>query len=69
MRPSLLSRSIRPWLAAGSVTLALMLTACGGDNSPGASGGALQPTAANGNKADNAGKPDKPGSCSTRCAP
>ncbi|UIF89784.1 hypothetical protein [Cupriavidus sp. UYPR2.512] len=69
MRPSLLSRSTRPWLAAGTITLALMLAACGGGDSPGASGGTLQPAAANGNKPDNAGKPDQPRSCSTRCAP
>ncbi|AEI79456.1 hypothetical protein CNE_2c04750 [Cupriavidus necator N-1] len=69
MRPSLLSRSARPWLAAGTLTLALMLTACGGDDSPGASGSTLQPTAANGNKPDQPGKPDRPGTCTTRCAP
>ncbi|CAM3079638.1 hypothetical protein CUTA107171_07510 [Cupriavidus taiwanensis] len=71
MRPNLLSHSARPWLAAGTLTLALMLAACGGD-SPGATGGTLQPGAANGNAPDAAGKPghtDKPGNCSTRCAP
>ncbi|SPA33598.1 hypothetical protein; putative exported protein [Cupriavidus taiwanensis] len=72
MRPTLLSHSARPWLAAGTLTLALMLAACGGDDSPGAGGGTLQPNAANGNAADAAGKPGhtgKPGGCSTRCAP
>ncbi len=53
--------------AAGTIALALMLAACGGGgDSPGASGGTLQPAAANGNKPD---QPGKPGSCSTRCAP
>ncbi|MFS8931581.1 hypothetical protein; putative exported protein [Cupriavidus taiwanensis] len=66
MRPTLLSHSARPWLAAGTLTLALMLAACGGDDAPGAGGGTLQPNAANGNAPDTAGKP---GSCSTRCAP
>ncbi|SOZ39899.1 conserved exported protein of unknown function (plasmid) [Cupriavidus neocaledonicus] len=72
MRPTLLSHSARPWLAAGTLTLALMLAACGGDDSPGAGGGTLQPSAANGNAPDAAGKPGhtgKPGNCSTRCAP
>lgn len=75
MRPSLLSRAARPWLAAGTLTLALMLAACGGDGSPGAADGTRQPTAANDNKPDQTGKPDKPdkpgkpGSCSTHCAP
>ncbi|MEC3767862.1 hypothetical protein [Cupriavidus sp. SS-3] len=71
MRPTLLSHSARPWLAAGTLTLALMLAACGGDDAPGAGGGTHQP-AANGNAPDTAGKPGhtgKPGSCSTRCAP
>ncbi|SPD66864.1 conserved exported protein of unknown function (plasmid) [Cupriavidus taiwanensis] len=72
MRPTLLSHSARPWLAAGTLTLALMLAACGGDDAPGAGGGTLQHNAANGNAPDTAGKPGhtgKPGSCSTRCAP
>ena len=72
MRPTLLSHSARPWLAAGTLTLALMLAACGGDDAPGAGGGTHQPNAANGNAPDTAGKPGhtgKPGSCSTRCAP
>ncbi|WP_427307356.1 hypothetical protein [Cupriavidus sp. H39] len=68
----MLSHSARPWLAAGTITLALMLAACGGDDSPGAGGGTLQPAAANGKAPDTAGKPDdagKPGTCATRCAP
>ena len=66
MRPTLLSHSARPWLAAGTITLALMLAACGGGDAPGAGGGTLQPGAANGNAPDASGKP---GTCASRCAP
>lgn len=71
MRPTLLSHSARPWLAAGTITLALMLAACGGDDSPGAGGGALQPSG-QGNAPEAGGKPGhtgKPATCATRCAP
>ncbi|MDQ0140403.1 hypothetical protein [Cupriavidus necator] len=67
----MLSPSARPWLAAGTITLALMLAACGGDDSPGAGGGTLQPTA-QGSAPDAPGKPahtGKPEACTTRCAP
>ncbi|SOZ69082.1 conserved exported hypothetical protein [Cupriavidus taiwanensis] len=70
MRPTLLSHSARPWLAAGTLTLALMLAACGGDGSSGA-GGTLQPSA-QGNAPDAGARPGhtgKPETCATRCAP
>ncbi|SOY57846.1 conserved exported hypothetical protein [Cupriavidus taiwanensis] len=66
MRPTLMSHSARPWLAAGTITLALLLAACGGNDSPGAEGGTLQPGAAHDKAPDASGKP---GHCATRCAP
>jgi hypothetical protein len=72
MRATLLSRSARPWLAAGTITLALMLAGCGGNDSPGAAGGTVQPTAANGSAPEASARPDqagKTGACATRCAP
>ncbi|NUT14836.1 MAG: hypothetical protein HOQ33_10085 [Cupriavidus sp.] len=68
----MLLHSTRPWLAAGTITLALMLAACGGGDAPGTGGGTLQPGAANGNAPDASGKPGhtgKPGTCASRCAP
>ncbi|NUO87856.1 MAG: hypothetical protein HOQ37_17325 [Cupriavidus sp.] len=51
----MLLHSTRPWLAAGTITLALMLAACGGGDAPGTGGGTLQLGGADGNAPDASG--------------